>query len=485
MIEDLKKHKICCECVGDTFLSAEMESHGKRGKCSYCGRVGRCYSLEQMSVRIEEAFEAHFVRTSDQPSAYDHTMMSDRESRYSWRREGAPAEIAIMDAAEISSEAAADIQTILADKYYDHEAAKCSEETEFDCESHYAQKPVETDRWWGTWREVERSLQTESRFFSRYAFDVLSSIFQGIETMQDSAGRPVIIEAGPGTGFTSVFRARVFESDDDLEEALARPDVHLGPPPSSPARGGRMNADGISVFYGSTEPAAALAEVRPPVGSRVAVAPFEIVRRVRLLDLEALTYITCHGSIFDEDYRHSLSRAVFLRRIGDLIAQPVLPARERFEYLMTQVIADFLATEVTPPLDGIIFPSIQARSEAVNLVLFHKASGVEELDFPKATEMRVSFGYQTEDEWVDDYSVLEETIPEKELGARRNNPDAFSTSFRFYDPPSEDRRSCRFDPTLRIDENNIEIHHIKSVEFRTEDFRVSRHRIDASRREDF
>jgi len=49
-----------------------------------------------------------------------------------------------------------------------------------------------------------------------------------------------------------------------------------------------MNARGVSVFYGAIDPRVALAEVRPPVGSRVAVARFEIIRPLRLLDLNAL-----------------------------------------------------------------------------------------------------------------------------------------------------------------------------------------------------
>lgn len=40
-----------------------------------------------------------------------------------------------------------------------------------------------------------------------------------------------------------------------------------------------MNARGVSVFYGANDPTAAIAEVRPPVGSQVAVAQFEIIRR--------------------------------------------------------------------------------------------------------------------------------------------------------------------------------------------------------------
>ena len=53
------------------------------------------------------------------------------------------------------------------------------------------------------------------------------------------------------------------------------------------AAAGRMNARGISVFYGANDPLVALSEVRPPVGARVAIARFEIIRPIKLLDLTA------------------------------------------------------------------------------------------------------------------------------------------------------------------------------------------------------
>jgi len=36
-----------------------------------------------------------------------------------------------------------------------------------------------------------------------------------------------------------------------------------------------MNAGGIAVFYAATAPKVALAEVRPPVGSKVLIGRFE------------------------------------------------------------------------------------------------------------------------------------------------------------------------------------------------------------------
>ena len=471
--DQTRKKKICFTCVAESFLSAEINLNGKRGKCSYCETLARCYSLERLAERVEEAFESHYVRTSDQPYSLDYAMMSDKESNYCWCREGEPVAEAIMNAAGISKEAAEDVHEILADKYSDIEAAKCNEETEFDTDSHYAEKPIGAGEWWGKWREFERSLTTETRFFSRNAFSLLQSAFEGIGTMKSYDGRPAVVKAGSETELPAIFRARFFQSEEDLEIALAHPELHLGPPPSARARAGRMNAEGISVFYGADRPEVALAEVRPPVGSWVVVARFDIVRPLRLMDLEALTEIWCHGSIFDPKYISHLERVIFLRHLAQLIGSPVLPDRERLEYLPTQAIADFLATGNTPSLDGMIFPSVQAGKEGLNLVLFHKAARVEWHDLPKGTKVSVSLGHQTEDGWETDYTVFEETPAEKPSNVvpAKESPGLWWTVFEpipFGDHPKNEEASL-YAPTLRIDRGNIEVRQVVLVEFKTDD----------------
>ncbi|MGO8405374.1 RES family NAD+ phosphorylase [Rhizobium ruizarguesonis] len=47
-----------------------------------------------------------------------------------------------------------------------------------------------------------------------------------------------------------------------------------------------------------------------------------------------------------------------------------MPDDQEFDYLPTQAVADFLATETVTPLDGIIFPSVQVAGGKQNVVLF-------------------------------------------------------------------------------------------------------------------
>lgn len=472
--EELKAKKLCHRCVGEAYLSDEIQRTGKRRKCSYCGGTARSYSVGEVAERVQTAFEQHYTRTSDQPTSWQQSMLSDRESAYEWERDGEQTVYAIMNAADIPETAADDIQQILEDKFDDFDSAAMGEETEFSSDSYYEQKRTTDHAWQEEWRSFEKSLKTEARFFSRAAASHLAAIFDGIDVMRSDDGRALVVDAGPGTNFSSVYRARVFQSYDKLEAALCRPDQQLGSPPTSLANAGRMNAHGISVFYGANDPTAAIAEVRPPVGSQVAVARFEIIRPLRLLDLTALSAVSDRGSVFDPLFAGRLERAMFLRSLSQRITRPIMPDDEAVDYLATQAVADFLATEGAVPLDGILFPSVQAAGAVLNVVLFHKAARVEKVDTPAGTEISARSGHMEEDGWETEYEVIEwvpTAAQQAETQETPAGPDFAALTMSPWDSVDPDRR----EPSLRIINDSICVHLIRRVQFETDEHRVTRH----------
>jgi RES domain-containing protein len=327
------------------------------------------------------------------------------------------------------------------------------------------------------WRNFENSLKTEGRFFNRTAVNHLTSIFEGIGELQTRDGRPLVVEAGPGTDFHILYRARLFQSDDRLEAALGRPDVHLGAPPAPFAAAGRMNARGISVFYGTNNQKAAIAEVRPTVGSQIAVTQFEIIRKLRLLDLTALSDVRATGNLSDFGLAGRMEAAVFLRLLSGRIVRPIMPDDDPFECLATQAIADFLATEASVPIDGIIFPSVQAGGDSLYVVLFHKAARVEALNVPEGTEISASTGYWAEDGWVEDYEVVEKIAPLRSE-ARKNEQEPKRPDFTAIAEamPLDARDVDWRETSLRIVPDSMEVHRVKRAQFATDAFTVKRHR---------
>jgi hypothetical protein len=276
-------------------------------------------------------------------------------------------------------------------------------------------------------------------------------------------GGKAIVEAGPDTPLPVLFRARVFQNEANLDAALKRPDRELASPPFRSAKAGRMNAQGISLFYGATDRSAAISEVRPPVGSRTMTGEFRIRRRLKLLDLEALRSLEVNGSYFDPRYLSSLQRARFLGFLSQEMSKPVMPDDEQFSYLPTQVIADYLANSRFK-LDGIIYPSVQGKEGMRNIVLFHEAARVKEFAIPPGTEISARANYDPGEDtsyWV--FVTAQPAAKTKDAGSKALR---VPTNFQ-----EEDHR----DLTLELVAESVQVHHVDGIAFDCKMFEVHRH----------
>ena len=481
--DELADKRICHACVSETYLAAEVKASGDAGVCAYCGETNPSLTIEELADRIDTAFANHYTRTATEPDSLQERMQADRESSYIWDREGSPAHEAIQEAAGLDEEPASDVLEILQNRHGDFDSAAMGEESDFDADAYYAEKGPNDQAWHAEWNNFEHSLKSEARFFSRAAAEHLVAVFGGVDQLKTHDGRPLVVSAGPQTSIDHLYRARVFQSRSQLEDAIARPDLHVGSPPARAARAGRMNAQGIAVFYGATDALVAIAEVRPPVGSQVVVARFTVGRPLRLLDLTALEDVHESGSIFDPTFKRRLERASFLRTLGGRMARPVMPEDEAFEYLATQAVADFLATMNGPRLDGIVFPSAQT-TEGRNAVLFHHAARVEKLNLPPGTTINASTGDWTKDGWETGYSVYETAPAGPALQPTHpiKTGDEFS-SILLADlpdlPSGPDRPPWKADfrkPALLVDIQSVTVHDVNAVEVITTPHSVNRFR---------
>lgn len=101
----------------------------------------------------------------------------------------------------------------------------------------------------------------------------------------------------------------------------------------------------------------AIAEVRPPVGSRVAFAAFTPTTCLKVLSLGSLRAGLPKEETFNPAFREILSRHLFFRELDEEIAQPALPAVNDTHYLATQVFAEYVMN--VEELDGIRYSSAQ------------------------------------------------------------------------------------------------------------------------------
>ena len=476
----LEDRLVCVECIGEAYLRANVGRGGGAGLCDYCGGSGRRTTIEELANEIETAFEHHYRRTAEEPSGYEYAIT--RGVR--WGREGDPVAFMIGDAAQVDEDIAEDIRLVLEERHVDIERDQRVEEGPFDEEAHYVRKEPDDVEYQHRWRDFENSLKTEARFFGASAEAVLKDIFHDLGQHRSHVGKPVIVEAGPDTAMTELYRARVFQSTKALEDALKRPAKDIGPPPSTLATAGRMNAHGVAVFYGATNSTLAISEVRPPVGSRVVVGRFELLRKIRLLDVDALRSVYVQGSVFDPEYLRRRERAKFLQSLSERIARPVMPNDEPLEYVVTQAIAEFLASRSVPELDGMIYPSVQDRSGGRNVMFFHKAARVERMNYAKGTEVKTHSMSLDDDGLKVDYWVSVEmgaaTKEERNLSSA-GVPSVARVLERSHALSAEDDLR---ELTLRLDRDRLKVHQIKRVEYDAPGREVGRRVSKRTKKED-
>ncbi len=302
---------------------------------------------------------------------------------------------------------------------------------------------------------MESSLRGEARYINPKVTAFMESIFGGVSDDYTEEGTSVLVDAGPGTAYESFSRARVFQSEQELTKALQHPEKFLGSPPSGVGSGGRMNAAGLPAFYGATNTHTALAEVRPPVGSSVVVATFSVVHPLKLLDLKLLRQVQLAqtASLFDETTEVAAQRRDFLRMLSERMTVPVVPEQQDHNYLITQVVADYLAMHPNTSIDGIIYPSVQineddAEQSSENIVLFHKAALAMSADSESPTAEAELWEYADDDDGAYFYPKIffKETKPPYPFQQEGFHPK----------------------PALRLVGESIEIHRVLSVQIRTD-----------------
>ena len=462
--EDIYTGYVCHDCIDDPFLVKVVRAEGTRVACSYCNAVGEALPVDDLAQRIHEVLQDHFELT--QPIGHEYALEG------LWERAGDLVQYVIADIAGVSEEIATDVMELLSDLYGDR-AVKDGEENPYDSGACYEEREMEDC----AWKTFCDQIRTHGRFFNTYAEEALTYIFGDLGMHKSFRGKSVIREISPGSESGYIWRGRIAQSPKKLEAILKSPTREIGTPPPRLAKGGRMNASGIPVFYGAMEKDTCIAELRAPVGSQVAVAKFELLRSVKLLDLEALTEIwNIDASHFDPDYYKLEGRVASLRSLAQEICRPVMPQDEAFEYLPSQAVAEYLANKLNTPLDGIIFRSSQTGGAdhdgaGHNVVLFNRACGVEPDDLPKGTEVEVYSLYDKydEDDDEDDDSYIRhisvfETVPPTRSMPPRNDDATLVDIYSFSLGDNEDEELPTYSkPTLRIDMESIFVLDIKSV----------------------
>lgn len=364
---------LCSECVEDTYLRAIIEQEGEPDQCDACDKPRpSTISIARLGELLEPVLREHYRQGDDLPRFYDENDHADYE------QDGDDLAFIIQETLGQYFDFEAEIVRAVID------AENCWPQDGdipfFDDSANYVARPTDTSEIQHRWDEVKRELATNRRFFSSSAKDFFDDLFASVDVVKTAAGESQserrLVTTLPTD--TLLFRGRIAESHNQLQEMFTDPYTKVGPPPPEKARAGRMNAEGIPVLYCSGDYETCLAELRPALGGSAAVITLRTTAPLQILDFTRMNKAYKNLSYFQPDFAEQSSHTAFIRRLGHRISRPIVPGNEP-EYLITQVMIEYLAHVDHHNFAGVRFSSAQ-RKEGKNLVLF--ASVATQNSFP-------------------------------------------------------------------------------------------------------
>lgn len=356
---------ICLIHVTDPALEADLSDQITAGACGLCGRATdelAVIPVESLMATFMDSFR-HFFTTSDElpwdneDGIYIGPQFDTREAVYELAADAFEPDV-MDDALELLASAIGD----------EHEWTTWG-------------TAAETDDLDYEWTQFAETVKYEARF-----------VFLDDEARQDPPSRFLrklreyvdekngLVRALPSG--TPIFRGRLCEKPGEIAPTAEA----LGPAPRGRASANRMSPQGISLFYGSSDPETAVAEIAGHgVDPLAVVGRFVTVRELTVLDLTVRPSLP---SPFDQGRRREYRMLSFLGSFVDAITAPVIPdGRQHVEYVPTQVVTEYLRRIAEADLDGIVLPSVQTGRPT--FVLFLDADGVSNVaDEPRSPSLR-------------------------------------------------------------------------------------------------
>ncbi len=377
---------ICLKCITDRKLREIINSAGSKKTCCICGKRNIGITIKELAEIIDPVFRAHFA-----PGESERVYEDGDGDRYWEEQQGEDLSYVLQElmGQHLDCEDALIGSLVDIDPYDPRDG----DEPFYDCELNYVEIPIDSTDLYVEWEGISHEIKNHRRFFCDNAREFFDLLFEGLEDLWfdvkekeiDSSStkkmnepvRQCVVHEWPAG--TPVYRSRRADSSEDYNRIMLNPHVELAPPPASSARAGRMNPEGVSMFYGALDERTCLAEMRSSIGEHIVVGRFKTTKTLRILDFLGLEKAFTKGkglSYFQSDFSSKITKWKFLRQLHRLISQPIVPGHEA-DYLITQVLAEYLSHIRTPSVDGVLFGSTQ-REGGTNVVLFPKLFNAED-----------------------------------------------------------------------------------------------------------
>lgn len=359
---------ICYGCVRDTYLIKQIKKSGVSFECSVCSKKRKGIAVDDLISRVDDVLQQYFFPGDEYPKFTDGGSFSHYEQRGDYLDLHIAEMLGLDEDDPVVERVCGELTSC---SQYDYMQGG---EAKYHDDLRYVTRVVRPFHAEQRWNDFRLDIKHGNRYFNKNAKRFLDWLFDGLDLFRGYDSEAVVRELFE----EEIFRARRCDSTTEYDTIAKDAANQLGAPPKERAGSGRMNPAGVPAFYGAFERDTCVAELRPPVGGRVISGKFKLTRAAQVFDFIALdrAYAAQPLSFLDPNYAEKKGRRDFLRTLHSKIKVPVLPDQEH-EYLITQVIAEYLATQYKVPIDGVLFASVQVES-GTNLTLFNHAVVAQE-----------------------------------------------------------------------------------------------------------
>ena len=362
---------LCPECFDNKTFKRRLEEIRPdvgRGKCDF-HPTRKGIPISSVCEIVDEVFRNNYMRSDD-------TDLSD----------GEPLTDVLFELTDAESEeiTQAVAECLIED---DDPDIRDGEETFYSDDFTYEQVRLTDQHHDALWRDFRQSIVHGRRFFNGDARKLLGEIFRNIHLQRDVQRNPPVYMLEAAKAGT-IYRARIV-TEEDIARISEDPVGSLGPAPAQKGKAGRMNVSGIPAFYGSFDLETCAAELRPPVGGKIASASFRLARPLCVLDMTRFRKRPKQLDPFAKDHVRRLTQWRFMQRFRREISKPILKTDEHIDYVPTQAVAEYLNAvhevrmgEDKIHVDAIIFNSAQ-RPDGRNIVVLGDAAFIERVQGEK------------------------------------------------------------------------------------------------------
>ena len=341
---------VCRYCIGNEHLSHFVLTNGERHKCSFCGRVANCLTIETLCGEIMEAINMEY-EDANNCMGFDEGEYVGADTWYTY---------------DLLNELNDDMQ--LERNVIDAVYSNLHDKTWCERDPYGLREHEEHHYLWEAFCDMVK-------YKMRYVFFRMpeSSNWNKEEAphkILDHIGKTVFelglfktIKKG-----TSFYRGRTHIGPD----YFSKPD-DLSSPPNINASANRMSAVGISVFYSADNTATVLDEIVNDSQHYASVAEFRCLRELIILDLTTIRDIE-FPSLFDKKNGQYREQIAFLYELEKDLTRSIKTESciSEIEYVPTQVFAEyfrFLHQFEGKPVDGIAYRSTE-NNNGICYVLF-------------------------------------------------------------------------------------------------------------------